>query len=332
MIVDRRHFLDHQVQPDAFLTGFELELRRTFYPLGFPFELETNSPEVIAAASEGWGAFAAQFNQTPVRLCLAVTDSATPLLTPKSVFASREHLMSMYGDAENFMMFDFRRGFGFGCVTRGTAADHPLIRYRFLTAALMLVEQRYLAPLHGALIVKNGRGVMLCGESLAGKSTLAYAACRAGWAYVTDDGVSLVRDRPDLFAVGDYLSLRLREDARRFFPEIAERLAVVRPNGKVAIEILTRSLPIATLPGHSVEHVVFLDRQNSGHASLQRYPREKALAHWERHTSFGATEVRSAHLQCQQRLLEVGLWEMRYSGLADAIDCLERLISDLEAA
>ena len=332
MIVDPRHFLEEQAQPDTFLNGLNLELRRTFYPLGFPFELETNSPDVIAAASEGWGAFAAQFNETPVRLCLAVTDSETPLLTPKSIFASREHLMSMYGDAANFMMFDFRRGFGFGCVSRGTAADHPLIRYRFLTAALTLVEQRYLAPLHGALIVKNGRGVMLCGETLAGKSTLAYAACRAGWAYVTDDGVSLVRERSDLFAVGDYLSIRLREDARRFFPELAERLAVVRPNGKVAIEVLTRSLPIATLPGHSVDQVVFLDRQESGHASLRRYPREKALAQWKRHTVFGAAEVRSANLHCQQRLLEVGLWEMRYSRLSDAIDQLEHLISDLEAA
>jgi len=332
MIVDPRHFLEEQVQPDGLLTGFDLQLRRTFYPLGFPFELETNSPDVIAAASEGWGTFAAQFNETPVRLCLAVTDSETPLLTPKSIFASREHLMSMYGDAANFLIFDFRRGFGFGCITRGTAADHPLVRYRFLTAALMLVEQRYLAPLHGALIVKNGRGVMLCGETLAGKSTLAYAACRAGWAYVTDDGVSLVRGRSDLFAVGDYLSLRLREDARRFFPEIAERLAVVRPNGKVAIEVLTNTLPIATLPGHSVDQVVFLDRQESGPASLRRYSREKALAQWERHTSFGASEVRSAQLQCQQRLLEVAPWEMSYSRLSDAIDRLEHLISNLEAA
>ena len=332
MIVDPQHFLEQRVQPDVLLTGFDLELRRTYYPLGFPFELETNSPDVIAAASEGWGAFDAQFNEPPVRLCLAVTDSGTALLTPKSIFASREHLMSMYGDAGNFMMLDFRRGFGFGSITRSTAADHPLLRYRFLTPALMLVEQGYLAPLHGALIVKNGRGVMLCGETLAGKSMLAYAACREGWAYVTDDGVSLVRGRSDLFAVGDYLSLRLREDARRFFPEIAERLAVVRPNGKVAIEILTRTLPIATLPGHSVDYVVFLDRQESGPASLRRYPREKALAQWKRHTAFGAAEVRSAHLQCQQRLLEVAPWEMRYSRLSDAIDCLEHLISNLEAA
>ena len=307
------------------LSGFDLDLRRTFYPLGFPFELETNSPDVIAAATEGWGGFAPAFNEAPVRLCLAVTGSETPLLTPRSVFASREHLMSMYGDAENFMMFDFRRGFAFGCITRGTAADYPLLRYRFLAGALMLVEQRSLAPLHGALIVKNGVAVMLCGDSFAGKSTLAYACCRSGWAYVTDDGVSLVRARSDRFAIGDYTSLRLRDDARRFFPELSDHLPVVRPNGKVAVEILTSSLPITTLPGHSVDYVVFLDRRESGPASIRRFAREKAVAHWKRHTCFGASEVRDAQRQCQERLLELGLWEMRYSFLDDAVECLEEL-------
>ncbi len=328
MLVDPRQFLEERFQPDTLHREFDLPLRRTFYPLGFAFELETNSPEVLEAASEGWGNFAAAFDEAPVRFCLAVTESDTPLLTPRSVFASREHLMSMYGDAENFAVFDFQRGFGFGSVTRGTAADHPLLRYRFLTAAGMLVEQRSLAPLHGALIVKNGRGVMLCGESLAGKSTLAYAACRQGWTYVTDDGVALVRGRADRYAVGDYLSLRLRESARGLFPELAERLAVVRPNGKVAIEILTRTLPIETLPGHAVDHIVFLDRQETGPASIRSYSRENALAHWERHLSFGAREVRAAQLDCQHRLLlEAELLEMRYSRLSDAIGSLDQLVA-----
>ena len=261
-----------------------------------------------------------------------MTERETLLSTPKSVFASREHLMSMYGDAENFMVFDFQRGFAFGCVTRGTAADHPLLRYRFLAPAQMLMEQRSLAPLHGALIVKNGRGVMLCGDTLAGKSTLAYAACRADWAYITDDGVSLVRARSDRFAVGDHTSIRLREDARRFFPELAGHLSTVRPNGKVSIEILTRALPIDTLPGHSVDHVVFLARQDSGPASIRRYSREKALAQWEQYRSFGESAVRGAQQRCHQRLVEAGMWEMRYSRLEDAIECLNQLVSGLEAA
>jgi len=325
MRVSPENLLAEQVQLDTMLSGFHLELRRTFYPWGFPFELETNSPDVIEAAAESWGAFPQTFNEAPVRLSLAVTASEAPLLTSRSTFASREHLLSMYGDAENFLMFDFRQGFAFGCVSRGTAADSPLLRYRFLTASLMLVEQRSLAPLHAAFVVKNSTGVVLCGDSMAGKSTLAYACCREGWSYVTDDGVSLVRARPDRYAVGDYTTMRLREDSRRFFPELAERLAIVRPNGKIAMEISTPDLPIATLPGHRVDHVVFLDRQERGAGSLRPYSPDHALMKWEPYASIGPSEVRSAQKLCHRRLLEAGLWEMRYSSLDDGVARLERL-------
>jgi hypothetical protein len=324
--------LEEYSRPDALLAGFELQYRETFHPWGFPFELETNSKDVIASAMEGWSAFCPCFNEAPVRLCLVVTEDDSPLLTPNSTIASREHLMSVFGDASNFMLLDFRHGFGFGCVTSATATDHPLLHYRFLMTALMLVEQRSLAPLHGALVVKNGQGVMLAGDSLAGKSTLAYAASRAGWSYVTDDGVSLVRARSDRFAVGDYTSLRLREDARRFFPELDQHRAVVRPNGKVAIELRTRALPIRTLPGHSVDHVVFLARQDSGPASIRAFPPEQALAEWEQFRSFGSSETRGAQEECHRNLLKTGIWEMRYSRLQDAVACLELLAAGREAA
>jgi hypothetical protein len=327
MRVTQEQLLAQQIQPDIFLADFDLHLRQTFYPLGFPLQLETNSPDVIAAAEEGWGGFSQQFERAPLRISLAVTNSDEPLLTMKSVFAMREHLASIYADAGNFAVCDFRQDLAFGWVTRGLAADHPLLRYRFLTPiSHMLAGQRDLAPLHGALIAKDGVGVMLCGESMAGKSTLAYACCRAGWSYITDDGTSLVRTRPDRYAVGDFTSIRLREDAIRFFPELADRAPVVRANGKIALEIRSAELPIASLPGHSIDHVVFLDRQDSERVSLRSYSRELALEEWDRHAAYGLEAVRGEQKQCYRRLLNAGRWGMRYSRLADAIDRLERLV------
>ncbi|HLH00018.1 MAG TPA: hypothetical protein VKX49_27155 [Bryobacteraceae bacterium] len=316
-----------QAQLDTFLAGADLHLRRTFYPLGFPFKLETNSSSVMQAAAEAWNSFAQTCDDAPVRLCLETAESQTPLSTPKSIFASREHLLSVYGDAENFMLFDFARAFGFGSITQATAADRPLLRYRFLTAALLLVEQRWLAPLHGAFIAKNGAGVLLCGDSMAGKSTLSYACCRDGWTYITDDGMSLVRSRPDLYGVGDYTNLRLREDTRRFFPELANWPAVVRPNGKIAMELQAADLPIATAPGANVNHVVFLERQQQGAASIRPYPEDQALARWALHASLGPLEVRRAQQDGHRRLVKAGVWELRYSSLPEAIAVLEQLSS-----
>jgi hypothetical protein len=326
MRVTPQQLIAQQVQPDSFLAGFDLKLRHTFFPLGFPLQLETNSPEVITAAVEGWGEFSQAFDGPPLRLCLGVIDSDEPVLTIKSIFSSREHLATMFADPSNFIVCDFRENLTFGWVTRGVAVDHSLLRYRFLMpAAHMMAEQKALSPVHAALVVKDGVGIMLCGDSMAGKSTLAYACARAGWGYVTDDGTFLVRGGSDRYAIGDFTSLRLREDSVRFFPELGNRMAVVRPNGKIALEIPTRELPIQTLHGHSVDHVVYLDRANCEGASLRSYPRESAIEEWKQYAPFGTDAVRAAQMECHRRLLSAGMWKMRYARLDDAVARLQRL-------
>jgi hypothetical protein len=320
-----------QVIADPVLSAFELPLRRTFFPFGYPLVLETNSHDVIQAAEEGWGAFEQMFIGDPVRVCLGVAESDSESPLPASVVRSREHLMSIVADPENFMLCDFDRGFAFGWVTRSTAADHPLLRYQFLTAGgATLAEQRAMAPLHGALVVRNGAGVMFCGDSFAGKSTLAYACARAGWTYVSDDATFLVRGRDDRYAIGDPHGIRFRTDAPDLFPELADRLPTVRPNGKIAIEVLTRDLGISTAPGCVVDHVVFLDREQhldqSGPVSVRRYPEDRAREHWARCAVLGTEGVRTAQRRCYERLLRARLWEMQYSDLDHAVARLEHLV------
>jgi hypothetical protein len=311
---------------DPVFTDVDLPLRRIFYPLGFPLQLETNSRDVMEAASEGWGEFAPTFTEASVRICLGVSESDGMLTQPRSYFRSRGHLLSIIADPENFMMCDFSQRFAFGWVTRTVAADHPLVRYRFLhPTSHMLLEQVALAPVHGALIARNGCGVLLCGESCAGKSTLSYACSRAGWTYVTDDASHLLRSRSDRYAIGNPHTLRLREGALRFFPELAGQMVVVRPNGKVAIEIFTRELPIQTALGASVEHIVFLDRQESGGVRLRPYAKCQALEEFESHVLFGVNDVRAAQKASYQQLLSAGLWELQYAHLDDAVARLEQL-------
>lgn len=318
-----------QVIADPVLAAFELPLRRTFFPLGYPLALETNSSDVILAAEESWGASERIFDQDPVRICLGVSEDAGGSATLAAVIRAREHLMSIVAGPENFLQCDFERGFAFGWVTRGTAADRALLRYQFLAAGgIALVQQRAFAPLHGALVMRNGTGVMFCGDSLAGKSTIAYACARAGWTYVSDDGTFLVRDRLDRYAIGDPHCLRFRPDAPELFPELADHVPLFRPNGKLAIEVRTRDLGIATAPGCAVDHVVFLDREHRGPASIHGFPDDRALKYWAQYTVLGASEQRVDQRRCQERLLHAGVWEMRYSDLDDAVSRLERLVGE----
>jgi len=88
----------------AVFSDYNLPLRRTFYPLGYPLHLETNSQDVVEAAAEGWGMFSQTFDEPPVRLCLNVTDSDTGLSGLRSEFRWHEHLMLVLADPENFMV------------------------------------------------------------------------------------------------------------------------------------------------------------------------------------------------------------------------------------
>ncbi len=312
---------------DPVLSDFDLPRRRTFFPLGYPLVLETNSSDVVLAAKEAWGAIEQMFQRDPVRICLGVAEGELPSPAPMSLIRAKEHLMSIVADQANFLMCDFDRGFAFGWVTPRTAANRALLRYQFLTpGGIALAQQRAFAPLHGALVMRRGTGVMFCGNSLAGKSTLAYACARAGWTYVGDDGAFLVRGRDDRYAIGDPHLVRLRPDARELFPELARHVPAARPNGKIAMEICPRDLGLTTAPGCAVDHVVFLDREPGGIASVQGYPKDRALEYWAQYTVLGPGEVRAEQRRCQELLLGAGLWSMRYSRLDDAVSRLERLV------
>ncbi len=315
------------VTADPVSSAVDLPFGRTFFPLGYPLIIETNSHAVLQAAEESWGGFERMFGQQPVRVCLGVTESHANCRLSEPVIRAREHLMSIVAGPENFMLCDFDRGFAFGWVTPSAAADRPWLRYHFLAGGgSTMAQQRAFAPLHGALVARNTTGVLLCGDSLAGKSTLAYACARAGWTYVSDDGAFLVRGRDDRYAIGDPHGIRFRTDAPDLFPELADRHPTVRPNGKLAIEVRTRDLGIFTAPGCVVDHVVFLDREHSGPASIQRCPEYLAQEYWAQYAFLGTREVQTAQRRCHRRLLHAGLWRMRYSDLGDAVSQLERLV------
>jgi hypothetical protein len=269
------------------------------------------------------------FDEQPVRLCLGVLEGGGNAPPLETVVRSREHMMSIVADHENFLVCDFNLGFGFGWVTRSMATDHPCLRYHFLTAgASTLINQKAFAALHGALVVREGKGFMLAGNSFAGKSTLAYACARAGWTYVSDDGVLLVRGRSDRFALGDPHTIRFRPDAPQLFPELAERLVTIRPNGKVAIELLTRNLALDTAPGCNIDHVVYLNRDGTGQASLRHLSKDWVREDWTQYAVFGTKAVQDAQLHCYERILNAQLWQMQYSELDEALACLQQLVND----
>lgn len=308
---------------DTFLHDLPNPKRATFFPLGFPLELFTNSDAVIAAARRSWGLFAAGYAETPLSLCFTVTEHEAMRLPSPPKFRSHLHLMSIVGDARNHVICDFSRGCAFGWVTRRVAEQAEFLRLHFLEpAAMTMLVAAHLAPIHGALVTRQGVGVALCGDSFAGKSTLAYACARSGWTFISDDGTFLMRNRSDRFAVGNPCSLRFREDAKILFPELAGRVVAVRPNGALGMEVPTSQLPVSTGRGCSIDHVVFLRRAGTDRARMDRCDPGEALRRLEQIILYGPSEVQASQRQTYRRLLDGGLWELHYSDLRDAVELL----------
>jgi hypothetical protein len=226
-------------------------------------------------------------------------------------------------DSRNHVVCDFSRGCAFGWVTRSVAEQSEFLRLRFLEPAVMtLVVAAHLAPVHGALVTRQGVGIALCGDSFAGKSTLAYACARSGWTLICDDGTFLIRNSTDRFAVGNPYNIRFREDAKLLFPELADCAVGLRPNGAMGIEVNTSELPISTSTGCPVDHVVFLRRSSSGRARMNRYDRGQVLRWLEGNVLYGPEDQQVAQRQAYRRLLDAGLWELHYSDLLGAVELL----------
>jgi hypothetical protein len=311
---------------DPLLASRDFFYSATLFPLGFPLTVQSNSQEILRLASASWSYFPRAFDCEPALLSLGVSETRSNVLPPVPSFRSRGHLLSIISDPENFIVCDFSSGFQYGWVNEAVVQDSSFFRYFFLeVAVLTTLQQLHLAPIHGACVSHNGRGIVLCGPSSAGKSTLAYACSRAGWTYVSDDATFLVRSASPRYAIGNCHTIRFRENTKRFFPELFHLSSSRRGNGTHRIEALTRELPIQTTASCGLEHVVFLNRNDSGQARLQTFDTEWALEWFTSFTSYGDDSVRRAQLASYESLLQVPVWELCYSDLDEAVSMLHRL-------
>jgi HPr Serine kinase C-terminal domain len=315
---------------DPVLSNLLLPLRAVYYPLGFAIEIATNSTEVLDAAQESWGRFRHSFSTTPVQLEIGVIGDGSTECPPPPSTHSRSHLMSTYADSENFSVSDMSRGFAFAWLTQAAVKNRAYLRYYFLEAAgLTMLGALHMTPLHAACVQVDGKGVLLCGESGAGKSSLAFACARAGWKFLTDDGSAIVRERPGRLVVGNPHQMRFRESAIELFPELKNQRVTPRATGKMAIEVATETLPeIDVITECQVDYIVFLNRREPSPRGMFPVAKEVGLQYFEHCICFGEKEVRQAQIASIHNLLTAQTVEMRYHDLDWAVDRLETLVRE----
>jgi hypothetical protein len=319
------------VPNDPLLYDTPLPLRRTLFPLGFPATIVTNCERIVATAEELWGRFEKTCDEPPIEIRLAVSESPVSGRPAPTMPRGQGHLLSTVHDASNFVVSDLRSGFGFGWLTPAVACDGPYVRYYFLEPHVMLLLQsRHLTPVHAGCVALRGRGVLLCGESEAGKTTLSYACARKGWTYVSDDGLSLIRGSSGRIVAGNPYQVRFRPPAKLLFPELSGYVPFERPNGKPSLEMDTALLNIAIAGQALADYLVFLNRKSSGGQRLVEYGREEALAQLEQVICVGEESLRAQQRESLRRLLSAPVYEMKYYDLDWAEQRLRALVDNGE--
>ena len=317
---------------DPLLTRIPLEHEAVFYPYGFPVRIHSNSATTLKAAERSWGTYRHRYDEQPLEIRLVLSDSSSPGCVEPPVFRSQGHLLSIVADRENFAFLDLNAGFGFGWATEATAQNQEYFRQCLLDVMVYpLLEIGHLITLHAACVMHQGKGILLAGNSGAGKSSLSYACASRGWTFVSDDASAFQRNARDLKVIGHPQKFRFREPVGELFPEFRHLKSTIRAYGKPTIEVSTRMIEnFNSAEEGPVNAIVFLNRpaHEPGPPVLIPLSPEES---WNRlvfsvwAVQMPAFEQRLAALE---RLLAIPSYELRYSEFNPAIDLLERLVEE----
>jgi hypothetical protein len=318
---------------DDLLCDMDLPFRGSFFPLGYSIEVTTNSPAVLAAATESFGHMRASREDTRLQIRIGVSGGGSSACPPEPTRREFNHLYSLVADVENQAFLDLETGTNFTWLTQAAVDNRLYFRSNFLEKTVyLLLGATVVTDIHAACVSKNGKGILLCGETGAGKTTLAYACARAGWTYTSDDTSYLINVADPPRVIGHSHRVRFRPSAKQLFPELEGHAVTPRMEGKPSIEVPIAGLPIShTAAEAEVHSIVYLKRYPSASGKLVRLP-DGTASRRAGEELYSAGQIREKHLKSLQALREVPTYELEYYDLDAAIETLESLTSGTRGA
>ncbi|MBZ5593832.1 MAG: hypothetical protein LAP39_16460 [Acidobacteriia bacterium] len=312
---------------DPLCYGVDLPCQTVLYPLGFRMDLATNSQEVIQSAEQDWAGFPSLFDDRTLEIRVAVSNDHQAPCPTSLIWRAQRHLLALESDRHNFAVCDLEKGFSFCWIVPATARNHDFLQ-SFLLRILVQAPlwQTHLTWIHAACVARNGRALLLCGASGAGKSCLAYACARRGWTFITDEVSSLVRNSKDRMVLGNPRYMHFRDTAAAILPELNGRLAARNAVGKMSLAVRPADLgTIDTAFQSQVAAVVFLDRQDGRPARLTPVSPADAFHGLDSDLPLFPEPLHDAHRAALRALVGGGAFELRYHDLDEAVSLLEPL-------
>lgn len=250
-------------------------------PMNLPVRIVTNHEAISAAAMESFGGFGQAEPVAAPHLTLHLfrhdVDDGT---LGEPVFRPAGMLLYQSTGRDSTLVLDLSRRQGYGYFSDTTLSNRAFFRWHFLELAVFVsLEASGWMGVHGAAVVKDGRGILLRAASGGGKTTLAYAAARRHFQALAEDVVWLAPGGTRWW--GTPWSFHLLPDARLLFPELRDYLPVLQTNREHKLEVnLEKMRAGSTITSAEPGVIVFVERVAGERSRTRRLSEDEARQRW----------------------------------------------------
>lgn len=232
---------------------------RTLPVMGIPVRFETDARAVMDVVDDAFGAWRGAetdpaWTGAPVRVRIRVAmgDGRADGLPRLRQQWAGGRLWVRAGESRG--VAHIARRTAFARVTPALVRHREHFRAGVLEGlTLWLLTALDRQPLHAAALERDGAVLLFAGHSGVGKSTLVYAAMRAGLRVLTED-CAFLQGGPAPRVWGMPGFVHLLPDVARWFPELAGAAPALRANGKTKIAVDLRAAGAAA-PARGAERV-----------------------------------------------------------------------------
>jgi hypothetical protein len=259
------------------LANDKLPIAARFLVAGSVWDLRSNSEEVLQAMRETFDREGGERHaDLHLRFHVDFAASNAPRWSTPH-FRAMDHLYyATYGPSDSMLVDQMGRRV-IGSFSPAVAHDLRYWKQTVLPVLLGIVSASIgVTPVHCACVVKGGSGLLLGGESGAGKSTTALSLSRNGFSYLSDDCTYLSRTATGMRAWGLPTPVKLLPDAVSHFPELLSLDPVLSLNGEWALNVdPTEISKVERCLSCAPRWLVFLERK------VDSPPVIKPLNSWE---------------------------------------------------
>lgn len=198
---------------------------------------------------------------------------------PHEVIQDGGRLIADFCDA-GILVIDGAQCRADGYLIKPQTMQESLIEYLVHLALIELLRRRGLYTIHATALEKNGRGVLIPGNSGRGKTTSFISLLRSGYRYLSDDH-PLIRETGDHIELLPFpIKINVTKETIAFFPELrnaSEDVLQLQPGfhkrGFYAEELYRTEIGGCCRPAL----ILFPQVVDAAQSHLERLPKSRAL-------------------------------------------------------